>query len=55
MATRGTAGYTLLRLNAMETTSGSGSKLLLDLQLKGSSKAISNNAGDLTAHTWSSS
>ena len=44
-----TAGYTALLVNPTETTTGSGSKLLADFQVGGSSKAKIDNTGLITA------
>lgn len=44
-----TAGYTCLLINPTETTTGSGSKLLADFQVGGSSKAKIDNTGLITA------
>lgn len=44
-----TAGYTALLVNPTETTTGSGSKLLADFQIGGSSKAKIDNTGLITA------
>jgi hypothetical protein len=41
----GTAGYTALRVNATETAIGSGTKLLLDLQVGAASRASIDNNG----------
>lgn len=40
-----TAGYTALRVNATETTTGSGTKLLADFQVGGTSKLAVDNTG----------
>lgn len=44
----GTAGYTALLVNPTETTTGSGSRMLADFQVGGSSKLSINFAGSLT-------
>lgn len=44
-----TGGYTGLLVNATETATGSGTKLLADFQVGGSSKASISNAGLVTA------
>lgn len=44
-----TAGYTALLVNPTETTTGSGTKLLADFQIGGSSKAKIDNTGLITA------
>jgi hypothetical protein len=41
----GTSGYTALQVNSTETATGSGTKLLLDLQIGGSSKLSIDNTG----------
>jgi hypothetical protein len=43
-----TAGYTALKINATETATGSGAKLLFDAQVGGVSKAKIDNTGALT-------
>ena len=42
-----TAGYTALQINATETATGSGSKLLLDLKTGGSSKVVAQSDGNV--------
>lgn len=44
----GTAGYTMLLVNPIETTVGSGAKLLADFQVSGGSKVNIDNTGKLT-------
>jgi hypothetical protein len=45
-----TAGYTAVRVNATQTATGSGTKLLADLQVGGTSKFTVDNAGNATAN-----
>jgi hypothetical protein len=44
-----TAGYTMLLINPTETATGSGTKLLIDAQVGGTSKFKISNAGTVTA------
>jgi hypothetical protein len=44
-----TAGYTALLINPTETTTGSGTKLLADFQVGGTSLAFVNNQGDISS------
>ena len=44
----GTGGYTGLLVNATETSTGSGPKILLDLQVGGVSKLLFDNTGKIT-------
>jgi hypothetical protein len=46
----GTAGYTALLVNSTETTTGSGSKKLVDLQVGGASRITVDNNGTLTVN-----
>ena len=43
----GTAGFTALHVDVTETATGSGSQLLMDLQVGGSSKFVVDNAGNV--------
>jgi hypothetical protein len=45
-----TAGYTAVRVNATQTATGSGPKLLADLQVGGTSKFTVDNAGNATVN-----
>lgn len=45
VAQSGTAGYTLLEVNATESSTGSGAKKLMDLQVGGASKFTVDNTG----------
>lgn len=45
----GTAGYSAITANVTETSTGSGTKRLLDLQVGGSSRFNVDNAGNVTA------
>ena len=49
IAQSSTGGYTALLINPTETTTGSGAKNLIDLQVGGSSKAKIDNTGKVTA------
>jgi hypothetical protein len=49
IAQSGTAGYTAIQANVVESTLGSGAKNLLDLQVTGSSKFRVDNTGAVTA------
>lgn len=46
----GTAGYSGIFMNVTESTTGSGNKRLLDLQVGGSSRLIVANNGDMTVN-----
>jgi hypothetical protein len=47
----GTAGYTALLVNPTQTAVGSGTKLLIDMQVGGTSKLKVDNTGHITAQT----
>lgn len=51
IAQSGTAGYTALNIDATETSTGSGTKNLLDLKIGGTRKFTVTNAGDLNVGT----
>jgi hypothetical protein len=46
-----TAGYTMLKINPTESTTGSGAKNLIDAQVGGTSKFKVDNAGKITTAT----